>query len=173
MLFFIILIPIFSLKTKDVNLPTPQSPPRVVAGIWETAYNDKTVNLIQPAPPLFVGNEIVDLLDGEHFDAILQDATDDVRTASAIVFWDSFDEQCSAVYAEKFYPVLKNRKKELPPREDVLVALYDMGAAPKRAWYEFTPERDLAARFGVQDCPSLVFVPRKCTGWTKCVSARK
>jgi len=58
---------------------------------------------------------------------------------------------------------------QLPSRERLLVASYDMDANPKRAWFRFTPEMDLAKRFGVTKCGEVVFVPRgkECNGFTK------
>ena len=51
-----------------------------------------------------------------------------------------------------------------------------MGSANRRTWYKFIPERDLAKRFGIsvdnpEECPSIVFIPSKCNGFTKwCVN---
>ena len=66
--------------------------------------------------------------------------------------------------------MLKNMlliETQLPPRVNLFAARYDMFSAPRRTWYEFTPEMDLEKRFKVDACPQLVFVPRRCNGHTK------
>jgi len=47
-----------------------------------------------------------------------------------------------------------------------MITKYDLDSAPVRAWFKFTPEMDLALRFGVTKC-SLVLAPRSCDGMTK------
>eukprot|EP00494_Astrolonche_serrata_P024235 UN24493 len=48
-----------------------------------------------------------------------------------------------------------------------------MEMAAKRTWYIFTPEMDLQGRFDIHKCPSLVFAPRKCNGWTEWCKKRE
>ncbi len=112
-----------------------------------------------------VGGRSVDLFHGEHFDDILRDTPDDLRPPGVVIFWDSKDKECS----DSFHSLGWRRTAEtvFPSRERLFVAQYDMYSAPRRAWYKFTPEMNLAQRFGVKQCPEIVAVPRKCNGFTK------
>lgn len=67
----------------------------------------------------------------------------------------------------------KIAETELPARERLFVARYDLYSAPRRAWYKFTPEMDLEKRFNVTGCPTVAFVPRHCNGFTEwCVQGK-
>jgi len=115
--------------------------------------------------PLYVGGRVMDLMNGEHFDNILQDTPDAMRPPAIVLFYDPSDAQCQAVVNQLDFT--DNVQFKLPSRAFLYAAKYDMNAAPKRTWYKWIPERDLARRFGVTQCPSLVFVPPKCNGHTE------
>eukprot|EP01083_Nonionella_stella_P013917 39159_1 len=118
----------------------------------------------QPTPPLNIGGRIMDLMNGEHFDNILQDTPDHQRPPSLVLFYNSSDLACTQKFDEFDYE--DGVKYYLPSRSHLFAAQYDMGAAPTRLWYKWTPERDLASRFAITSCPSLLWVPRECNGWT-------
>ena len=122
-------------------------------------------------PKLKVGGRVVDLFNGAHFDDLLRDTPDDIRPPSIILFHDSQDTSCQEKVKGMNYQHAAENK--FPSRERLLIAEYDTYSAPKRAWYKFTPEMDLQARFNAKACPSLIFVPRKCNGWTEwCVQGK-
>eukprot|EP00516_Mucochytrium_quahogii_P008100 CAMPEP_0203748984 /NCGR_PEP_ID=MMETSP0098-20131031/3703_1 /ASSEMBLY_ACC=CAM_ASM_000208 /TAXON_ID=96639 /ORGANISM=" , Strain NY0313808BC1" /LENGTH=610 /DNA_ID=CAMNT_0050637911 /DNA_START=36 /DNA_END=1868 /DNA_ORIENTATION=+ len=116
-------------------------------------------------PKVRLEGRVMDLINGIHWDDILQDTPDEMRPSAAVVFYDSSDEVCMAKYAKMRWDA--RAETQLPARERLFAARYDMHAAPRRAWYKFTPEMDLAKRFQVTDCPQLVYVSRKCNGETE------
>eukprot|EP01083_Nonionella_stella_P048552 129698_1 len=116
-------------------------------------------------PPIETGGRVVDLLDGEFFDEHLRDTPDHMRPPAVVAFYDSFDEQCYQKYQALDFDDTANF--HLPSRAFLFASRYDMGAAPKRTWYKFISERDLAKRMGVTQCPSIVFVPPECNGFTE------
>jgi len=113
-------------------------------------------------PPVRVGERVVDLMSGIHFDNLLQDTPDEMRPPSVILFTGF--ETCPDADAK--FKFRKTAETVLPSRERLLLAVYDMDASPHRSWFKFTPEMDLAARFGVTKCGVLVYVPRACDGYT-------
>lgn len=115
-------------------------------------------------PSVTMGGRVADLVNGIHFDSILQDSPDDIRPAGVVVFYNSRDSECVKKYNALRWDNIAETK--LPSRDMLFTARYDMYAAPRRAWYKFTPEMDLAKRFNVKQCPEVVFVPRSCNGWT-------
>lgn len=117
-----------------------------------------------PLPNVRVGARVTDLVNGLHFDDLLQDTPDEIRPGSVIAFYDSNDQQCMQRYnAWRFDNIAETR---LPSRDQLLTARYDMYSAPRRAWYKWVPELDLAERYNVTECPELVYVQRGCTGFT-------
>ncbi|GBG25970.1 Hypothetical Protein FCC1311_021902 [Hondaea fermentalgiana] len=142
---------------KKSERPKPQPPH--AEGLVIADYSDMSLNKVMQ------GGRVVDLVSGLHFDSILQDSPDEIRPASVVAFFDSNDEKCLKEYKALNWMNLVETK--LPARELLFASRYDMHAAPRRAWYKFTPEMDLAKRFGVTQCPEIVFVPRSCNGWTE------
>jgi len=112
-------------------------------------------------PPLETNGRVIDLTNGQHFDYLMQDTPDELRPPSLIMFHGH--KQCPGYDAQVRFTELS--ETVLPARERLMIAKYDMDAAPVRAWFKFTPEMDLAKRFGVTKC-SLVFAPRSCDGYT-------
>eukprot|EP01083_Nonionella_stella_P280686 954852_1 len=117
------------------------------------------------APPIEAGGRVIDLINGEFFDEHLRDTPDHMRPPSIVAFHDSFDKVCSEKYQSLDFE--DTVQYQLPSRAFLFASKYNMGAAPKRTWYKFIPERDLAKRMGVTDCPSVVFIPPECDGFTK------
>jgi hypothetical protein len=133
----------------------------------------EVVNFAQgPLPKVRMGTRVVDLVNGLQFDDILQDSPDEIRAPAAVVFYDSNDEQCMQKYKSLNWDGIAETR--MPARERLFAARYDMYSAPRRAWYKWVPELDLAKRMKVSSCPELVFVSRKCTGFTDwCVREEK
>lgn len=115
-------------------------------------------------PPIEMGGRVTELVNGEHLDHLLGDTPDEMRPPSVVVFFDSSDGTCMRKFNK--LKLQKNAEEVLPPRERLLIAKYDTFLASRRPWFKFTPERDLATRFGVSACPSVVFLPRNCAGNT-------
>jgi hypothetical protein len=113
-------------------------------------------------PPVRVGERVIDLISGTHFDDLLQDTPDELRPPSLILFTGY--QTCTSKDIEKQFKY--NAENILPARERLMIAVYDMDAAPVRGWMKFTPEMDLKSRFNVTHCYQLVFVPRSCNGFT-------
>lgn len=107
----------------------------------------------------------MELFDGEHLDVILRDTPDPMRPPSLIAFFGH--KTCPSALDDLDFK--KIAEHDLPSRERLLIAKYDIDAAPLRSWYEWVPERDLATRYNVtaDACPTLAFVPRHCNGWTE------
>jgi len=116
-------------------------------------------------PKVRVGHRVMDLVHGGQFDDILQDTPDEMRPPAVVAFYDSSDPVCMDKYNHLKWDLIA--EQELPPRERLFVARYDMHAAPRRTWYKFIPELDLAARFDVDACPQVVFAPRACNGFNE------
>eukprot|EP01083_Nonionella_stella_P218534 783576_1 len=119
----------------------------------------------QLTSPLYIGGRVMDLMNGEHFDNILQDTPNHMRPPAIVLFYDPTDNNCLLKYNSMDY--IDNVQYRLPSRGFLFATKYDMNAAPQRLWYKWIPERDLAKRFGVTQCPSLVWVPSKCSGRTE------
>jgi len=119
----------------------------------------------QGLPKVRVGGRVIDLMSAEVFDDLLKDTPDEMRPPSVVAFYDSSDTQCMEDFAKLDWDHLA--EKQLPARERLMVARYDMFAAKRRIWFKFTPEMDLEKRLKVKSCPEVVFVPRKCDGWTE------
>ena len=165
-------------------LPTPTLP---------HADGVHVVDYSTPQRKLKLNGRVIDLVHGEMFDDIMRDTPDELRPGSVIAFYRSAtgsgakDRTTAENYARsnkcrRAYEKLgfeSAAESALPARERLAVFRYDMDAAPHRAWYKFTPERDLAKRFGVVGadgadtaCPMLVYAPPTCNGFTKwCVQS--
>eukprot|EP01084_Bolivina_argentea_P092801 166936_1 len=116
-------------------------------------------------PQLQTGGRVIDLINAEFFDEHLRDTPDLMRPPSIVAFYNSFDKECLSKYESfDFEDIVEF---QLPSRAWLFAAKYDIGAAPKRTWYKFIPERDLAKRFGIITCPSFVIVPSECNGHTQ------
>lgn len=126
----------------------------------ETCHDDQ-VDL----PKVRIGGRVIDILNGKHFDEILEETPDGMRPPGVVLFYDSFNEECSDE-ASIVEELLKDTSV-LPDREGLMVGRYDMVANELRTWYEFTPEMNLTARMGITSCPELVFVPPHCRGNTE------
>jgi hypothetical protein len=112
-------------------------------------------------PPVILGERVIDLMSGVHFDNLLQDTPDEMRPPSLILFIGF--ETCGNIEKQLKYKTVA--ETILPSRERLLIGRYDMDANPSRPWYKFTPEMDLKSRYGVKKCGELVYVPRKCNGF--------
>lgn len=110
-----------------------------------------------------IGGRVIDLVNGEHFDDVLRDTPDEMRPGGIVVFFGS--STCQKEYDD--LQLGAKASTVLPHRSRLFIGRYDMDAAPKRAWYKFTPERDLAKRFGVTACPQLIYFPHTCDGNTE------
>lgn len=112
-----------------------------------------------------MGGRIHDLFSGHHFDDLLKDVPDPMRPPSVVIFYSQKNSECYSKYQQLDF---KNRvESDLPAIERLMAAKYNIDLHIKRHWHSFTPEMNLPQRFGVTKCPSIVFVPRKCNGWTK------
>ena len=108
---------------------------------------------------------MIDLLNGEHFDDILQDTPDELRPGSIVVFYRSQDDKCWDAFQEM--NLIYTAENQLPARERLMVAKYDIDMQ-NRLLTAFSPEQHLPNRVGIkeEECPSVVYVPRKCDGHT-------
>jgi len=120
----------------------------------------------RPYPKLERSRLVPELVSAEHFDDLLMDVPDVARPPSLVLFYSRANESptCYKRYIDLHFEY--RVKHELPDRAHLMAVKYDMMNAPKRPWYEWTPERDMAPRFGVTACPSIVFFPRTCNGLT-------
>ena len=116
-------------------------------------------------PKVRVRSRVIDLISGTHFDHVLQDVPDEMRPPGAVMFYDSSNVQCMTEFNELNWDHFAETL--LPNRERLFVGRYDTFAAPRRAWYKFTPEMDLEKRLNVERCPQLVFIPPDCNGETE------
>jgi len=126
----------------------------------------KAVDLSQKGlPNVRIGARVVDLINGIHFDDILQDSPHEIRPPSVVVFYDSNSAKCMQEFNKLRLDSMAER--DLPARERLFISRYDTYSAPRRAWFKFTPEMDLEKRFQVKSCPEVVIAPPTCTGMTK------
>jgi hypothetical protein len=131
-------------------------PPTNAPGVVVADYADHNL------PPLEIGGRVTDLTNGQHFDNLMQDTPDELRPPSLIMFYGH--KRCPEFDAE--HQFTGAAEASLPSRERLMIAKYDLDSAPVRAWFKFTPEMDLAKRFGVTAC-ALALAPRSCDGLTK------
>jgi len=145
-------------------------------GIDATSRDKAVRNLLPVDIPLTrwkrvpVDGRVTELLHGTHFDDVLKDAPDNVRPPSLIYFHDSLASgQVGTANVEDFMKV--SNQGIFGDRDRLFIGSYDVGEAPRRIWFNLTPERNLTHRFllptGKMRLPKLVFIPRKCDGWTK------
>lgn len=130
-------------------------------GRFQDTYVDRSNT--EGVPKYENGGRVIEIFHAEHFDIILRDTPDEMRPPSIIAFYGY--ETCQAQFDLLNYR--SNAETSLPSRERLVIGKYDMDAAPKRAWFEWVPERDLKKRMNVTACPTLVFVPPTCNGWTE------
>ena len=121
--------------------------------------NKENITFKLPFVPAFA--RWIDLYNGMHFDQG-QNGIDDIRPPAIILFHGY--KTCSD--AEINFQFNNLAENHLPSIERLTIYKYDMDAAPLRL-ERFTPEMDLKSRFKVSECPTLVFVPKSCDGWTK------
>lgn len=113
-------------------------------------------------PPVRIGGRILDIVNGKHFDEILEETPDSMRPPGLLVFYDYSNKTCMDIYQNIGFESFV--KKYYPFREQLMVGRYDTYSNEQRTWYEFTPEMNLTKRMGVTHCPELVFVPPHCKG---------
>lgn len=133
---------------------------------WEPEHAPgiKVVNFAShDLPKIIIGARWVDLFNGMQFDDHLKDTPDELRPPSLVVFYGH--KSCPKALNDINFEY--NSENTLPAQERLSIFRYNIDAAPVRAWYKFTPEMDLQKRFGVTQCPTIVFVPRKCNGRTE------
>lgn len=138
----------------------------IIIGVWfqlRMVYSDLSECKDPVLPKVRVGARVMDLVNGLHFDDILMDTPDDLRPSAVVAFYNSSDPSCMETYSAWKWDHVAETK--LPPRERLFISRYDMYAAPRRPWYKFVPELDLAKRMDVQRCPELVFVSRQNNGF--------
>jgi len=119
-------------------------------------------------PKIVNHGRVVELMNGEHFDNLMQDTPDEMRPPSLVLFFNHTDAACMETVAGLEYK--RQAETSLPSRERLLVTKYNMHAAPKRIWFTLEPERDLAQRWGIdtaKTCPTLVLAPGSCKGVTE------
>lgn len=153
---FIVLVPLLAYSIEQNH---KISVPKVVEnaeGVFVANYTGENV------PKIMSGHRVTDLVNGIHFDDLLQDSPDELRASAAVMFYDS--QTCMQEYIGTSWETVA--ETQLPARDRLMIGRYDMHAASRRAWYKFTPEMDLANRFNITQCPQLVFVSRKCNGLT-------
>lgn len=116
-------------------------------------------------PSVRLNERVVDLMSGMHFDNLLQDTPGELRPPSLVLF-EGY-ETCPD--ADRELEFTRLAETVFPSRERLLIARYDIDSCPVRAWFKFTPEMDLAERFDVKKCGTVVFVPRHkdCDGFTE------
>eukprot|EP00928_Gymnodinium_smaydae_P046604 TRINITY_DN31055_c0_g1_i1.p1 TRINITY_DN31055_c0_g1~~TRINITY_DN31055_c0_g1_i1.p1 ORF type:complete len:640 (-),score=117.17 TRINITY_DN31055_c0_g1_i1:116-1975(-) len=116
-----------------------------------------------------VDHRVLELLHGTHLDDILKDAPDVARPPSLIFLHDSTQPAADGDLRLNEFRELASSK--LPERDRVMIASHDIGLLPQRVWFDIVPERNLTHRFlrpkGVSKLPALVYLPRKCNGWTE------
>lgn len=121
------------------------------------------VDFSQPNLPLVQHDgRVSELFDGDHLDDFLRDTPNALRPPGLVAFYGY--DTCLQEYEDLDFE--HTAETRLPARERLFTAKYDMDTAPKRPWFKWVPERDLVARFGVTQCPTIMFLPRACDGYT-------
>jgi len=120
----------------------------------------------RPYPKLERSRLVPELVSAEHFDDMLMDVPDIARPPSLVLFYTRANESpaCYNRYLDLHFEY--QVKTRLPDRAHLMAVKYDLYNAPKRPWYEWTPERDMQSRFSVTGCPTIMFVPPNCDGMT-------
>lgn len=126
-----------------------------VAETTETCGNDVSL------PKVRIGGRSIDILNGKHFDEILEETPDGMRPPSLVMFYDYSDQGCMDRVNHFDFDAFV---RQVGDRSSLLVGRYDSYSNVKRTWYEFTPEMNLTKRLGVSKCPEFVFVPPHCRG---------
>jgi hypothetical protein len=159
-----------SVEESSCSVPKPKLHYEGKIPIWETSFGGIDISP-RDKTPLLINHEIVDLVDGEHFDFLMQNLYEESRVAALILFWNSSDATC-VDRVKRMSPKYERSEITGPPSE-LMLTMFDMSSRSQRLWYPLTPERDLIGRFDVVECPSLVYAPRSCHGQTDwCVKQR-
>jgi hypothetical protein len=95
--------------------------------------------------------QVIPLLHGWHFDDLQKDCLK--NCPPVVVAFHS--TSCAAEFTELHF-----NGWELPPRDHLFLAKYNMSAL-ENVWWDHTPAIDLAARFNIkpEECPKIMFVP--------------
>jgi hypothetical protein len=106
-------------------------------------------------------NKVTELVSAFHFQDIVRDTPFEHRPPSLIAFWSEGDGTCNRAYREwQFHEGLT----QLPERQNLFVATYDVDRQYEFAWFKFTEGMDLPARLGITACPAMAVIPRDWTG---------
>lgn len=118
-------------------------------------------------PKVRVGGRVIDLVDASHLDDLLQDTPSEMKPNSVVMVHRNSDKKS----LEKWIELAENK---FSSRDRLLVASYNVDAAPLRHWYEFTPEMDLIKRYNITKFPAVFMVPPVCDGYIEwCVREEK
>jgi hypothetical protein len=114
-----------------------------------------------PIPRIEIGKRYNVILNGLHFDELMQDTLEPYRPSSIILFHCGVDNE----KLDWFKTVL------FPPRSELMVGTYDIINNYRRGWFEMTPEMLLDVRFNAT-CGDIVFTSKDCSGDTEwCINA--
>lgn len=106
-------------------------------------------------------NKVTELVSGYHFQDIVRDTPFANRPPSLLAFWSEGDATCNRDYRGlRFHEGLE----QLPERQKLFVATYDIDKQYEFAWFKFTEGMDLPAKLGITGCPAVAVVPRDWTG---------
>ncbi len=116
-------------------------------------------------PKVRVGHTVQDLLSGDHLDALMRATPEEMRPPAVVLFYDS------ALCLEKADKL--DYLGAIVGRERALLGRYDTFAAPRRPWFQFTPNMDLAGGIkkahNVRYCSFIAVFPPTCNAWASCV----
>lgn len=84
---------------------------------------------------------------------LVRDTPRHVRTPVLLAFTNASDANCKKKFDELNYT-----PRGLPPRHKLLMGKYDMQSQYSKTWFKFTDEMDMAKRFGIDKCPTLVLI---------------
>eukprot|EP00041_Stephanoeca_diplocostata_P019472 m.420207 g.420207 ORF g.420207 m.420207 type:complete len:434 (-) comp21315_c0_seq2:689-1990(-) len=107
----------------------------------------------------FVDAAPVNFVSAFHFMDLVRDTPYHLRAPTVMAFINNSDSECAGRFSKLSYS-----QKGLPDRNELLVGRYDMEAQFHYAWFKFTEDMDLAARFGITTCPTIVIVRPEWTG---------
>lgn len=111
-----------------------------------------------PIPRIEMGKRHNVILNGLHFDELMQDTMEQYRPSSIILF------HCGGFDDDKL-DWFKNLA--FPPRSELMVGTYDILNNYWRTWFYMTPEMLLDVRFNVTKCGEIVFTSKECSGDTE------
>ena len=127
------------------------------------SLRDKKEKYLHLIPKCMYGSRVMRIRNGMTFDTVLRDTPDELRPPSLILF-DGF---LSCPNAEKKIQFIETAERKLPSIERLMIFKYDIDLYNIKPFYNLTPEMDLAKRFNITHCPTLVFVSNECNGWIK------